>query len=208
MIDPQQQRVSLKPIVIDRYTKRPHRRVERPRAGRDRGQRRRAAAAAGPEGRDRGGAPSDEAPAAIARSALLWRSLPARRTAGRVGRRCGRSCRSRRRCARPIRSGPSPARIEPRYKTDLGFRIFGRMVARFVDVGAVVKKGEELAALDPAVQALAVRNAEAAVANAEAQFANAAGRGGAPARPRPAQHHAAGPVRLSRAQSRDRRRPT
>jgi len=64
--------------------------------------------------------------------------------------------------------------IEPRYKTDLGFRVFGRMVARLVDVGAVLKKGEEIAVLDPAVQTLAVRSAEASVANAEAQFANAA----------------------------------
>jgi membrane fusion protein, multidrug efflux system len=69
--------------------------------------------------------------------------------------------------------GPFAGTIEPRYKTDLGFRVFGRMVARFVDVGAVVTKGQELAALDPAVQALAVRSAQAAVANAEAQFANA-----------------------------------
>lgn len=69
--------------------------------------------------------------------------------------------------------GPFVGTIEPRYKTDLGFRIFGRMVARFVDVGSVVKKGEEIAALDPAVQALAVRSAEASLANAEAQFANA-----------------------------------
>ena len=69
--------------------------------------------------------------------------------------------------------GPFAGTIEPRYKSDLGFRIFGRMVARFVDVGAVVTKDQELAALDPAVQALAVRSAEATVANAEAQFANA-----------------------------------
>ena len=47
------------------------------------------------------------------------------------------------------------------------------MVARFVDVGATVTKGQEIAALDPAVQALAVRSAEASLANAEAQFANA-----------------------------------
>ena len=47
------------------------------------------------------------------------------------------------------------------------------MVARFVGVGAVVKKGDDIAALDPAVQLLLVRNAEAVVANAEAQFANA-----------------------------------
>ena len=69
--------------------------------------------------------------------------------------------------------GPFAGTIEPRYKTDLGFRIFGRMVARFVDVGAIVKQGQELAALDPAVQALGVRSAAAAVANAEAQFVNA-----------------------------------
>ena len=69
--------------------------------------------------------------------------------------------------------GPFAGTIEPRYKADLGFRIFGRMVARFVDVGSIVTKGQELAALDPAVQALAVRSAEATVANAEAQFVNA-----------------------------------
>lgn len=69
--------------------------------------------------------------------------------------------------------GPFAGTIEPRYKTDLGFRVFGRMVARFVEVGAIVTKGQELAALDPAVQALAVRGAEASVANAEAQYANA-----------------------------------
>ena len=69
--------------------------------------------------------------------------------------------------------GPFVGSIQPRYKTDLGFRIFGRMVARFVDVGATVTKGQEIAALDPAVQALAVRSAEASLANAEAQFANA-----------------------------------
>src|SRR6185369_12542786 len=69
--------------------------------------------------------------------------------------------------------GPFAGTIEPRYKTDLGFRIFGRMVARFVDVGAIVRKGQELAVLDPAVQELGVRSAEAAVANAQAQFVNA-----------------------------------
>ncbi|MBV8412613.1 MAG: efflux RND transporter periplasmic adaptor subunit [Alphaproteobacteria bacterium] len=69
--------------------------------------------------------------------------------------------------------GPFAGTIEPRYKTDLGFRIFGRMVARFVDIGSVVKKGEELAALDPAVQEAGVRSARAAVANAQAQYNNA-----------------------------------
>jgi RND family efflux transporter MFP subunit len=69
--------------------------------------------------------------------------------------------------------GPFAGTIEPRYKTALGFRIFGRMVARFVDIGSVVKKSEELAALDPAVQEAGVRNARAAVANVQAQYNNA-----------------------------------
>ncbi len=69
--------------------------------------------------------------------------------------------------------GPYAGSIQPRYSTDVAFRIFGRMVARFAEVGAFVKKDEELAALDPALQLIQVRNAEAAVANAEAQFANA-----------------------------------
>jgi len=48
------------------------------------------------------------------------------------------------------------------------------MVARFVDFGDVVTKGQELAALDPATQELGVRSAEASVANAQAQYNNAA----------------------------------
>lgn len=69
--------------------------------------------------------------------------------------------------------GPFAGTIEPRYKTDLGFRLFGRMVARPVEVGQVVAKGQEIATLDPAPQSLAVRSAEASVASATAQFANA-----------------------------------
>jgi membrane fusion protein, multidrug efflux system len=69
--------------------------------------------------------------------------------------------------------GPYAGSIEARYATDYGFRLFGRMVARFVDIGAVVTTGQELAVLDPAVQILLVRNAEAAVYGAEAQLANA-----------------------------------
>jgi len=69
--------------------------------------------------------------------------------------------------------GPFAGTIEPRYSASVGFKIFGRLVARDVNVGDVVKKGTRLAALDPAVQAVAVLSAEAAVANSEAQFANA-----------------------------------
>lgn len=69
--------------------------------------------------------------------------------------------------------GPFVGSIQPRYSTDVGFRVFGRMVARFVDVGAIVKKGDDIATLDPSVQLILVRNAEAVLANAEAQYANA-----------------------------------
>lgn len=68
---------------------------------------------------------------------------------------------------------PFAGSIEPRYATDYSFREFGRMVARFVDFGSIVKKGDELAVLDPAVQILLVRNAEAAVYSAQAQLATA-----------------------------------
>lgn len=69
--------------------------------------------------------------------------------------------------------GPFAGSIQPRYSTDFSFRLFGRMVSRAVDVGAIVQQGDELAAVDPAVQSILVRNAEAAVASAEAQLANA-----------------------------------
>lgn len=69
--------------------------------------------------------------------------------------------------------GPYTGSIQPRYSTDVAFRVFGRMVARFVDVGTLVSENQDLAALDPAMQIVQVRNAEASVANAEAQFANA-----------------------------------
>ena len=68
---------------------------------------------------------------------------------------------------------PFAGSIEPRYATDYSFRQFGRMVARFVDFGSIVRSGDELAVLDPAVQMLLVRNAEAAVYSAEGQLTNA-----------------------------------
>lgn len=65
--------------------------------------------------------------------------------------------------------------IEPRIKTDLSFRVFGRVIARNVNVADLVKKGEPLAALDPTALELAVRSAAADVSNAQAQAANAFG---------------------------------
>ncbi len=69
--------------------------------------------------------------------------------------------------------GPFVGTVEPRYSAAVAFKVFGRLVARDADVGDLVRKGARLASLDPAVQVIAVRTAEAAVANAEAQLANA-----------------------------------
>jgi RND family efflux transporter MFP subunit len=69
--------------------------------------------------------------------------------------------------------GPYAGSIQPRYSTAYSFRVFGRMVSRPVNVGSVVKEGDELGSIDPAVQIQIVRNAEAAVASADAQLANA-----------------------------------
>lgn len=69
--------------------------------------------------------------------------------------------------------GPFAGSIQPRYSTDYSFRVFGRMVSRPVNIGSIVKQGDELAAIDPSVQLLLVRNTQAAVASAEAQLVNA-----------------------------------
>lgn len=64
--------------------------------------------------------------------------------------------------------------IEARYRTDLSFRVLGRIVARDVDVGDLVHKGQRVAALDSTALELAVRSQRAALANAEASLTNAA----------------------------------
>jgi RND family efflux transporter MFP subunit len=69
--------------------------------------------------------------------------------------------------------GPFAGSIQPRYSKDFSFRVSGRMASRPVDVGAFVKTGDELAAVDSSVQTILVRNAEATVASAEARLANA-----------------------------------
>jgi multidrug efflux system membrane fusion protein len=65
--------------------------------------------------------------------------------------------------------------VRPRYESDLAFRIPGKIVARAVDAGARVTKGQVLARLDPAdvgLQAEAAR-AQAAAAQNEYDFARA-----------------------------------
>ncbi len=60
--------------------------------------------------------------------------------------------------------------IRPRHEADLGFRIGGKLVARYVDVGARVKKGQQLARLDPSDVALQADAQKSAVAAAETEY--------------------------------------
>jgi multidrug efflux system membrane fusion protein len=57
--------------------------------------------------------------------------------------------------------------VRARHESDLAFRVGGKMVARHVDVGSVVRKGAALARLDP-------QDARLAVEAARSQFAAAA----------------------------------
>lgn len=63
-----------------------------------------------------------------------------------------------------VQTGEIKAHID----TDLGFRIDGRVATRNVEVGAIVKKGQLLATLDPHDVENEVRSAEAGLARAEA----------------------------------------
>jgi RND family efflux transporter MFP subunit len=60
--------------------------------------------------------------------------------------------------------------VQARFRADLSFRVSGRVIARTVDVGAHVNKGDVLARLDPAEQQADVDAATATVASAEAQL--------------------------------------
>lgn len=60
--------------------------------------------------------------------------------------------------------------IKPRHETDLGFRIGGKIVARLVDVGARVKRGQVLARLDPADLGLQTEAAKAQLAAAQTEY--------------------------------------
>jgi RND family efflux transporter MFP subunit len=60
--------------------------------------------------------------------------------------------------------------VKPRHEADLGFRIGGKIVARLVDVGARVKRGQPLARLDPADVGLQTEAAKAQLAAAETEY--------------------------------------
>lgn len=63
--------------------------------------------------------------------------------------------------------------IQPRFQTDRGFRVLGRLISRNVDVGDIVAPGQVLARIDPQLLDLALRASEADLAKAQALFANA-----------------------------------
>lgn len=60
--------------------------------------------------------------------------------------------------------------VKPRYESDLAFRIAGKIVARAVDAGARVTKGQVLARLDPADVGLQAEAAKAQVAAAQNEY--------------------------------------
>ncbi|HQO30089.1 MAG TPA: efflux RND transporter periplasmic adaptor subunit [Accumulibacter sp.] len=60
--------------------------------------------------------------------------------------------------------------VRSRYEIPLSFRIPGKIIARPVDNGRLVKPGEELARLDPGDSSLALRAAEATLAQARAEM--------------------------------------
>jgi len=60
--------------------------------------------------------------------------------------------------------------VKARHEADLGFRIGGKVIARMVDIGARVKKGEALARLDPSDVGLQAEAAKAQVAATETEF--------------------------------------
>jgi RND family efflux transporter MFP subunit len=60
--------------------------------------------------------------------------------------------------------------VRPRYESDLGFRIPGKLVARLVDTGARVRRGQPLARLDPTDVALQADAAQALVASTKTEY--------------------------------------
>ncbi|WP_019905296.1 efflux RND transporter periplasmic adaptor subunit [Methylobacterium sp. 77] len=78
--------------------------------------------------------------------------------------------------AKPVETilfGPFAGFVAPRYQSEIGFQIAGRMIARDVTMGDVVKKGQRIAALDPVVTRFALTRAEADLADAMGQAENA-----------------------------------
>ena len=65
--------------------------------------------------------------------------------------------------------------VEPRFKTELAFRVLGRLIARPVNLGDTVAEGQTIAAIDPLPLELAVRATRAQLAKTQAQLETAIG---------------------------------
>src|ERR1700741_720816 len=65
--------------------------------------------------------------------------------------------------------------VQPRYETNLGFRVLGSLISRPVNVGDLVAEGQTIAAIDPTALELAVRSAKADLSKAKALLENAIG---------------------------------
>ncbi|MCC8979031.1 efflux RND transporter periplasmic adaptor subunit [Bradyrhizobium acaciae] len=65
--------------------------------------------------------------------------------------------------------------VEPQFKTDLSFRVQGRLIARPVYIGDTIEKAQTVAAIDPTSLELAVRSAIADVSSSQAKLTNASG---------------------------------
>lgn len=63
--------------------------------------------------------------------------------------------------------------VEPQYKTNLAFRVLGRLTGRPVSVGDLVSEGQTVGVIDATALELAVRSAKAELTKAEAQLATA-----------------------------------
>jgi RND family efflux transporter MFP subunit len=70
--------------------------------------------------------------------------------------------------------GPYVGAIEPRYETPLSFQTSGRVIARPVQIGDLVTKGQLLASLDASVQQYQLVSAQANLASAQSQYSNLA----------------------------------
>ena len=93
---------------------------------------------------------------------------------------CARQPEQKAEEVRPVRVlkiGATPAtrsfelagEVRARHETRLAFRVGGKIVARLVDIGAIVRPGQPIARLDASDFALAAASARAQVASAEAE---------------------------------------
>lgn len=63
--------------------------------------------------------------------------------------------------------------VQAQFKTDYGFRMLGRLIARPVNVGDIVVAGQALAAVDPFAAEFALRSSLADLSTAQGQLVNA-----------------------------------